>query len=150
MTRTTIPSGEAAQRRAFSDIGPKFDSLLGGTLAAGAALLKANSQRTRSFDTGDGASPIISKRLMIEDVSDYQTVDLPNLFKITIQGGSQHENLTAYVEVDPKRGDIAEVVDGSAQDDQGNLLWEEADETLREKLFGVLRMAAAIEARQDA
>jgi|GraSoi2013_100cm_1033763.scaffolds.fasta_scaffold379105_2 hypothetical protein len=40
----TIPSDEAAQFRTFDDISKTFDNLLGGTLAAGAAVLKANSQ----------------------------------------------------------------------------------------------------------
>jgi hypothetical protein len=57
--------------------------------------------------------------------------------------------LTAYVEVDPKSGDITEVVDGSARDERGNLEWEEADEALRSEVFNVLRAAAAaIEAGQ--
>jgi hypothetical protein len=64
MTASSVPS----------DVSKAFDSLLGGTIAAGAAVLKANSQRTRSFGIGD-------KRLMIEDVSDYQTVQLPYLFR---------------------------------------------------------------------
>jgi hypothetical protein len=89
---------------------------------------------------------------MIEDVSDYQTVDLPNLFKVNVQERSQrgtgeafgeHEAMTAYFEVDPESGDIAAVMDGSARDERGNLEWEEADDALREKLFSVLRAAAS-------
>ena len=136
MTASSVPS----------DVSKAFDCLLGGTIAAGAAVLKANSQRTRSFDIGD-------KRLMIEDVSDYQAVQLPYLFKVAVQErsqrGTEHETLTAYVEMDPKSGDITEVVDGSARDERGNLEWEEADEALRGELFGVLR-EASIKAREAA
>jgi hypothetical protein len=131
-----------------AEITAKFDSLLGGTLAAGAALLeKVHSQlRIRSFVIGD-------KRLIIEDVSYYQDGNqLPHRFKVAVQKRSQrgtgeafgeHETMTAYFEVDPESGDIAAVMDGSARDERGDLELEEADEALCGELFAVLRAAAS-------
>jgi hypothetical protein len=120
-----------------AEITAKFDSLLGGTLAAGVAALKAYSQlgTPRSFDVG-------GKQLTIKDASYYREGgnQLPYLFKVTIEGGSRDE--TVYLNVDAKSGDITEVIEGSARDDRGDLLWEEADEALRETLFGILRDAA--------
>jgi hypothetical protein len=117
----------------------KLDSLLGGTLATGAALLKANSQ-TRWAETPDG------RRLAIRPPN--CEVPARPLFHVVVL--RDYEERSLYVEVDAKSGDIVEVIDGSARDEWGNLEWEEADEALREELFELLCTAAPIEAKQAA
>jgi 8-oxo-dGTP pyrophosphatase MutT (NUDIX family) len=125
----------------------KLDGLLGGTIAASAALLEKATNFPRHLCANIPAS---GERLVVTPIFDYPGVP-PKVFHIVVltrreDGCAWMERLSAYIEIDPE----ATVIDGSLRDEFGNLAWIKADEALCYMLREALACAVIVEVGEAA